>query len=289
MCLRQPPWPFLPHHGETDYGLAFAADPMNQEKVAQIIRFALAKARREDHGSGSLGVIHLLKLLYLADLAHSQAHGGESFTGISWIFYHYGPWDKGAWETTTAVLEDPEIESVAYTGQNFEKRTYRFIDESLAHRLFEDLDTSLPKEVTRAVGNAVHEFGSDTNRLLHYVYLTDPMRAANPGGPIYFPAGPPPFPGKPLEQPPSLSATKRKKIEEAKAQLRATIAARAAEKQAKRVVPPPVLNERECAALEELTRLLGEDEDGVPADFHGDLTFSQDFWTSEFRREHGLS
>jgi hypothetical protein len=262
---------------------------MDSERTAQIIRFALAKARREDHGAGSLGVIHLLKLLYLADLAYAQAHGGASFTGISWVFHHYGPWEKGAWESTASILEDPEIQPVVYAGQHFEKRTFRLVDEDLADRLFGELEEILPKEVIRAVGSAVHEFGSDTHRLLHHVYLTDPMRAAIPGGLIQFLAGPAPGPCGPLEQPPAISATKMKKIEEAKAKLRATIAKRAAEKQARRVVPLPALTEGEHAALEELTRLLGEDEDHGPADLQGDITFSQDFWTSGFRREHGLS
>ena len=61
--------------------------PMHPDRITQIIQFALARARREEFGFGDLGEIHLLKLLYLADLAHAEAHGGESYTGISWVFF----------------------------------------------------------------------------------------------------------------------------------------------------------------------------------------------------------
>ena len=49
------------------------------------------------------------------------------------------------------------------------------------------------------------------------------------------------------------------------------------------------MNEKELAALEELTRILSEDEDQAPMDLHGEMVFSPEFWSSDFRREHGLS
>lgn len=264
---------------------------MNPDRVSQVIQFALAKAGREDFGFGDLGVIHLVKLLFLADYAFSQGHGGETFTGIQWVFHHFGPWNKEAWSQTTAVLEDPGIEPRAHLAGAFEKKTFRFRDRREGDEIFYHLERLLPHEVTRAVSAAVHEYGSDTKRLLHYVYKTPPMRAAIPGEPIDFselPGGDlPPF--RPAQsEAPSISNTQKRKEEEVRARLRESIAAKAATRQIARINPYPPLNEKEVEALDEITRLLSEDEDQAPLDLHGELVFSPEFWQSDFRREHGL-
>lgn len=263
---------------------------MHTDRITQIIQFALAKARREDFGYGELGVIHLLKLLYLADLAHAQAHAGETYTGIPWMFFNFGPWDKSAWEHAVAVLDSPGIEAKVHVTGAFERRTFRFREESEADEIFFRLDDLLPREISREVGAAVHEFGADTKRLLHYVYSTAPMRATVPGDSIDFTGLP--TPGAPaLPQPVTAPASKtqQKKAEDFRARLRETIAAKAAARQAARVIPWPVLNEKEAAALEELTLILSEDEDQGPTSLHGEMVFTPDFWRSNFRREHGLS
>ncbi len=264
---------------------------MHPDRITQIIRYALAKARREDHGYGDLGVIHLLKLLYLADLAYAQAHAGETFTGIPWVFFHFGPWERSAWEHTVGVLESPEIEPRAFAMGAFERKTFRFRDESEADEIFFELDGLLPKEVAREVGAAVHEFGADTRRLLHHVYQTPPMRVTTPGEPIDFSSLPPVYTPAAIQPTPVVptSRTQLKKAEEARARLRESIAARAAERKAARVNPIPALNAKELDALEEITRLMSEEEDQAPTDLHGEIVFGPQFWQSDFRREHGLS
>jgi hypothetical protein len=265
---------------------------MHTDRITQIIQFALARARREDHGFGDLGVIHLLKLLYLADLAFAEAHGGESFSGIPWVFYHFGPWNREAWEHTVAVLEAPEIEPRSQISGAFERRTYRFRYERDGDEVFSALDSRLPLEVTRTVSSAVHEYGADTKRLLHHVYNTTPMRATIPGCPIDFSRfiiGEATQVRTAQAAPPELSKTQQKKADDAKAHLRDSIATKAAARQAALLIPLPALNEKELAALEELTRILSEDEDQAPMDLHGEMVFSPEFWSSDFRREHGLS
>jgi len=264
---------------------------MNPERVTQVLRFALAKAGREDFGYGDLGVIHLLKLLYLADYAFAQSHRGESFTGIDWFFHHFGPWNKDAWNHSIAVLDSPEIEPITRFVGAFEKKTFRIRDEQERDEIFFQIDDLLPKEVSRAVGTAVHEFGSDTKRLLHHVYTTPPMRATVPGARIdflEFAASEGSYVPAPKVEAPTISRTQQKRIEDAKARLRESIAAKAALKQKARVNPYPPLNEDEAGALEEITRILSEDEDKAPTDLHGEMTFSPEFWQSDFRREHGL-
>lgn len=264
---------------------------MHPDRITQIVQFALARARREDFGFGYLGEIHLLKLLYLADLAHAEAHGGESYTGISWVFFNFGPWSRDAWEHLESVLAAPEIEPRNQIAGAFERRTYRFRYERDGDDAFFALDSKLPPVVTRAVSSAVHEFGADTKRLLHHVYNTLPMRGTIPGSVIdlsQFVVGEAIQARITQVVAPALSKTQQKKADDAQARLRESIAAKAAAKQAARVIPP-ALNAQELAALEELTRVLTEDEDEVPTDLHGDLVFSPELWQSNFRTEHGLS
>ena len=137
-----------------------------------------------------------------------------------------------------------------------------------------------------------HEYGADTKRLLHHVYNTAPMRATIPGNPIDFSRfviGEATQARTALVAAPELSKTQQKKADDAKAHLRGCIASKAAARQAARIVPLPALNEEELAAMEEITRILSEDEDQAPMDLHGEMIFSPEFWSSEFRREHGLS
>ncbi len=264
---------------------------MHLDRLTQIIRFALARALREDHGFGDLGMIHLIKLLYLSDLAFARSHAGETYTGIPWVFYHFGPWEKDAWGACVSVLDSPDIEKRVAVGSAFERTTFRLTDPGEADEINAELERLLPSEVTRAVVSAVHEFGTDTRRLLHHVYTTEPMRAAIPGASISFDGleAFAPYPVVPLVPAPTLSKTQQNKADAAKAKLRDSIAAKAAARQAARVIPMPVLNERELVALEELNRLLSEDEDPAPTDLHGELTFSPELWGSDFRRVHGLS
>ena len=66
---------------------------MNLAGVDLVVQYALLEAgRRDDLFDRELGPIHLVKYAYLADLAHAERRGGETFTGAPWKFYHYGPW-----------------------------------------------------------------------------------------------------------------------------------------------------------------------------------------------------
>ncbi|MBL0211356.1 MAG: hypothetical protein IPQ13_10665 [Holophagaceae bacterium] len=259
---------------------------MQRDRVANLIRFALASARREDHGFGDLGIIHLLKLMYLADLGYAATHDGQTFTEVPWIFFHFGPWDRAVWAETEAQVIDPEIEERSFGS----RKTFRIEFEMAADALHDELSSSLPVEVTREIGRAVHEFGTDTNRLLKYVYKTEPMLRALPNEQLR-------FSGLSSSQLPSLaivsalveqSKSQQRKAEEARAHLREAIVSTAAHRRG-RYLPWPSLNEREKEMLSELTQLLEDDEDHAPVGIHGDVHFSDELWSSDFRLEHGLS
>jgi hypothetical protein len=54
---------------------------MNINKVDLLLKYILAVAGQEDYGNREVGPIHLIKYVYLADLAFAEKHGGETDHG----------------------------------------------------------------------------------------------------------------------------------------------------------------------------------------------------------------
>lgn len=148
-------------------------------KIDQLISYALAVASQEDFGNRELGPIHLIKYVYLADLAFAETHAGQTFTGVAWRFYHFGPWSEEVYERI-----EPTVRQLGVTERKVQSR---YADDALRWSLddvpglFERLDEGLPLGVARAVKQAVHRFGQDTSDLLHFIYTTPPMLKAAPG------------------------------------------------------------------------------------------------------------
>jgi hypothetical protein len=163
---------------------------MNAERVDQIIEYALAVAAHADGVlERELGPIHLVKLVYLADLAHAQRHGGATFTETPWRFYHFGPWHPEVWKRSEAV--PPAIGALERRFQSdYEKEGVRWHldDEERSATRMAELERALPLEVCAAVAQAVRRFGNDTKALLQWVYVTPPMLRAAPGEELRFEA-----------------------------------------------------------------------------------------------------
>ena len=65
---------------------------LDVSKIDKVIQFALALAGQEDDFKDrSLGPIHLVKYVYLADLIYAERKG-DTFTGVEWKFHNFGPW-----------------------------------------------------------------------------------------------------------------------------------------------------------------------------------------------------
>ena len=157
---------------------------MNSERVDHIVQFLLARAAQEDEWMArELGPIHILKYLYLADVAHAK-RAAESFTGIEWRFYRFGPWS----DAPLARIE-PAVHSVSgvirQMSGDFDGTRYSVHPED-AEGLERRLDALLPSSVTSTLKKAVHSFTNDTQGLLHFVYQTRPMLAAKPGDLLHF-------------------------------------------------------------------------------------------------------
>ena len=151
---------------------------MDINRTKMLLKYTLAVASLEDPGNQELGPIHLIKYVYLGDLGYAEAHGGETFTNVPWVFYHYGPWSLEVFKKIDEVVNEIGAEKRTLVSTRFDNDSvrYRIRDEEL----YEELERQLPWEVTRAIKRAVHEFGSDTSSLLHYIYSTAPMLCAAP-------------------------------------------------------------------------------------------------------------
>lgn len=155
---------------------------MDQARITTILEFALAAAAREDNGQGQLGEIHLLKLVYLADLAYARQHEGQTLTGVPWVFHNFGPWDKALHFFLVAQLASGAFRSEQKVSVMGEYTRYSLAEgeaEAIEDRFIE-LDRALPPEASSTIKWAVHQFGTDTQNLLHYVYGTEPILRAAP-------------------------------------------------------------------------------------------------------------
>jgi hypothetical protein len=156
---------------------------MDSAKVDLLLTYILAIAGQEEAGNRQLGAIHLIKYVYLADLAFAETHGGKPFTGVVWRFHHFGPWSAEVYERIEPVVRKAGAEERRISSK-FEDDFVRWSLQD--ERLAETLDGTLSREVSRAVKQAIRRFGQDTSALLHFVYATRPMLSAKPGEVLEF-------------------------------------------------------------------------------------------------------
>jgi len=149
---------------------------MDAARLDLLLQYALAAAGQEDPGQRELGPIHLIKYAYLADLAHAERHGAETFTGVPWRFFHFGPWALEVNDRIEQAAAAVSAERRTFTSARHKGEFVRYLvqDEALYGRLARQL----PGEIASAVKRAVHEHGNDTYGLLNHVYLTRPMLCA---------------------------------------------------------------------------------------------------------------
>lgn len=266
----------------------------DSERIDRLIQFALLTAGQEDeYVDRWLGPIHLVKYVYLADLAHARTNEGKTYTGIPWKFHNYGPWDYPCFERIEPALAAINAEKKVISSQQFEDDYNRWcIKDSQLH---DELQQKLPIGVAGAITKFVHQFGTDTNGLLHYVYKTLPMINAAPGETLDF--------TKELEAikpPPSdkeddtckLTARQMKKrkaaLKDIKSGLRAMLDKRRKEKTSRPAEPAfslPRYDEVFLQGLEDLDRMAGS----APEEGTYKVIFSDDVWKSKSRFDPELS
>ena len=253
-------------------------------RIDQILTFALAVAGQEDFGNRHLGPIHLVKHVYLADLAHADRHGGATYTGTRWRFHHFGPWAVEVFNRIEPVVQETGAEE-----RRFQSRfTDDFVRWTLSdEKLAERLDDALPLEVSRAVRNAVHQFGTDTSGLLHDVYVTRPMLRAAPGEDLDFSLDPdePERPATASELVPQPLSKRQRSARTAQlAALRERVQTELAKRREfaanVKTARPPRYDDVFVEGVQELDRLAGEDLQPI----EGTLEIADDIWKSRGRR-----
>ena len=259
---------------------------LDERRIDLLLQYALLKAAEEDSWyDHELGPIHLLKYVYLGDVAYAERHEGRTFTGAPWQFYHFGPWAPVVHDRIEPALAAIGAERRSVQNARYGDDFIRFKAVGDIGRLRDAIETDLPFGVTNAIGHAVHEFGGETSALLRHVYLTAPMVRAAPGEPLTFS----PRPSRASETPadveaPVLSAKQRRHRREALSALKANVRAGLRERALARrapVLPAPRYDELFAAGTEWLDAMAGEPVEPV----QGELTVSNDVWKSPTRRD----
>ena len=151
-----------------------------------MIQYALTiAAEADDQYRRGLGAIHLIKYVYLGDLAFASKNDGETFTGTNWSFHNFGPWSKDVNDRVKPAAEGIDANRNVYTGKKTGNEAVRYEAAPDSTRLGQ-LEQLIPANVAAALRKAVKKYGDDTNTLLRDVYLTIPMRNAAPGEELDF-------------------------------------------------------------------------------------------------------
>jgi len=256
---------------------------MDPAKIDILLKFALAAAGEEDFDNRQLGPIHLIKYVYLADLAYAKRHGGQTFTGVQWQFHHYGPWAYEVFERIEPVIAETGALEKRYSHPKFEDDFVRYTlsDESL----YKQLEEKLPFEIVSVIKQGIRKFGADTQGLLDYVYKTKPMLKAAPEEFLSFEdLSEEKLPTDGADESEEILSAKAKKRRKQKIKApREKFRKRLAQKKAsKKLVTPPTPPRYDEVFLEG-TKWL-DSLAGTPVkEEAGLLTISEDFWKSPAR------
>jgi len=151
---------------------------INIEKIDLLLQYALVAAGQGSGWDRELGMIHLIKYVYLADLEYAKRHDGQLYTGIPWRFYHFGPWAEEVYQRIEPALMAIGAEKRIIPNPHDEKDVIRWTKSD--DDLFDTLGNQLDLIVMGCIQRDVRRFGSDTAALLDFVYRTKPMVTAAP-------------------------------------------------------------------------------------------------------------
>jgi hypothetical protein len=160
--------------------------PVDERRIDILIQYALLLAGAEEERTHrDLGPIHLIKYVYLADLVYAERNAGQTFTGVEWNFYKFGPWSQ-----TVNARVAPALASIGADQYNFPS-DYGDRDDWVRWCLrdetrLEECEKAIPPVVAMALPPLVHRFLKDTPSLLDHVYRTPPMLKAAPGESLDF-------------------------------------------------------------------------------------------------------
>lgn len=257
---------------------------MNAQRLQALYEYILARANgAEDYRERDLGPIHLLKYAYLADVEWAKRHP-ESWTGVQWMFHHFGPWSVQAWEqiATTMKTIGATVRVVEHSKADDDGIRYRSQDVEPDSRLAREI----PAEIRLSINQAVKRHGNDLAQLLHTVYVTPPMVHAAPGEPLDLKhSWREPQTRQALATPEPKTAKQRKRETERRRAFSEDIRARLAERNAARV------HQGRVPRYDDIFR-SGTDwlngQDAVNVSGAGTVRVGADIWKSETRADQDV-
>jgi hypothetical protein len=150
-------------------------------RIDLLVQYALlVTGEGDDLSERQLGPIHLLKYVYLGDLAYAQRNNGETFTGIEWKFHHFGPWSNTVHERIAPALQAIGADQRTFESDYDDKGDW-FRWSFRSDDLLTEKERALPAAITFQLQPIIRKFGKDTPGLLDHVYRTAPMLDAAPG------------------------------------------------------------------------------------------------------------
>lgn len=151
---------------------------IQETSIDKLIQYSILVAGEQDEFfDRQLGPIHLIKYVYLADIAYSRRNAGATHTNAPWKFYHFGPW---ATEVNDRI--NPSLTSINANRKDIPSNyDDNFTRWSLSDEyLLEKIEREIPVEITSYLKWCINTFKQDTPSLLDYVYKTEPMLNAAP-------------------------------------------------------------------------------------------------------------
>ncbi|MBW1650342.1 MAG: hypothetical protein JRJ44_06645 [Deltaproteobacteria bacterium] len=152
----------------------------NYKKIELLLQYILLIAsKQDDFTDQSLGEIHLIKYVYLADLEYAKYNKGNTYTELEWKFHNFGPWSSTLYNHIDLSLN--KIEAVKKSIDGKDKNFIRWNIKNTDNSLTDKLGNRLNLIVNGSIQTKVKEHGSCTESLLNDVYTTLPMLQAAPG------------------------------------------------------------------------------------------------------------
>ncbi|MBI2840461.1 MAG: hypothetical protein HYX75_19250 [Acidobacteria bacterium] len=261
--------------------------PPAEDRIDRVLQFILAAAGQRDPAEQELGPIHLIKYVYLGDLAHAERNNGQTYTGAPWKFYHFGPWSVEIFERVDPALLAVGADRLEHASARYEADVlrYRLTDDDILDRR----ERELPHVLTSIIRSCLREFSNDTHSLLHHVYRTWPMLIAAPGDLLSF--APPAESDVQVvaesggqEDGSEMTSREKRLRRDRLAVLRGKIRERLEETVARSTsppTPPPRYDEVFADGVAWLDELAGS----PPEPVSGEVQFSTDVWRSPTRRD----
>jgi len=261
---------------------------MDFARVDILLQYALGISGQDDeYYQRQLGPIHLIKYVYIADLAHAEHNQGKIFTGIMWRFHKFGPWSTDVFKRIEPALTAVGATKTEISHPKYEDDFVRWtlIDDDLVLQLAD----KLPLYVCMAIQREVRRFGSDTPSLLNHVYLTRPMLRSAPGEFLDFSPEEKNVQAFPESPPARLTKKQREHRKKELQNLKARIQAKLAEKKKHRRLVPPDPPPRYDEIFIEGQKWLDELAGGSIEAREERASFSEDVWKSPARFDPDVS